>query len=674
MPFGFRRLATSRGFVHIRLLALFLAAAVSAIAMPLTAIAKEESEVPGAPHLLPDDTLLYVRVDNADEFRQSLRDSSIGRMLADPKLKPFAGDMYSTAAELFDRISSEVGVSLDELLAIPSGQVSAAMIPGNLPETDADAADQDQKQDESPEAIRRRIERKRRSQNALAGLFIVESGKQTDDMMAIVGRIEQRLLDAGYIRRNRTMDDVELVLLMPPRPGRPQIEYFQHQQTVVFGIGYRTAEAALEQWLGKSDAPTMADNARFANVMSRCVGAEDSRPQLTFFADPYHVAERLVKRGGAAALVWPLLEELGISKIQGIGGSTFSGGETFDDINHLHVLIDAPRDGFFGVLRPQTVDIVPPNWVPSDVTAYTTLQWDFAKTYENLNKILAVFQGDDPLPRLVEQPFLEATGIDIQQDVLSNLSGRYVSVTWLEQPVKLNSQITARGFELKDPEAAKAVIAKFREKRPQALSVETVAGSVIYTSTRSRRNVPAALRQPEPSMAILGDWLIVGDSRNFLTRMIQANSGSRGRLIEVSEFDLVASELGGKLDGEKPFMVSFVRGADYFRQLYELAKSNDSRQFLRSVGERNVVVKNFSDMLSRNELPPYEEFEKYFAPGGVFGYDEPTGIHFGSFNLKPAELVGRHRRVHGALPYGDIQADVTVGGRSCGFLLIAPVV
>ncbi|GAA5504751.1 hypothetical protein [Novipirellula caenicola] len=637
MPFGFRRFAAHGGFVNVRFLALFLTAVISTASMPLISSADEESKVPGAPHLLPADTLLYVRVDNADEFRQSLRDSSIGRMMADPKLKPFAGDIYNTAAELFDRISSEVGVSLDELLAIPSGQVSAAMIPGSLPENNSGVADPDSRQDESDEAIRRRIELKRRSQNALAGLFIVESGKQTDDMMAIVDRIEQRLLGAGYVRRDRRMDDVKLVVLTPPRPGRPQVEYFQHQQTVVFGIGYRTAESALEHWLDKSDTPTMADNARFANVMARCVGAEDSRPQLTFFADPYHVAERLVKRGGAAALVWPLLEELGISKIQGIGGSTFSGGETFDDINHLHVLIDAPRDGFFGVLRPQTVDIVPPNWVPSDVTAYTTLQWDFEKTYENLNKILAVFQGDDPLPRLVEQPFLEATGIDLQQDVLSNLSGRYVSVTWLEQPVKLNSQITARGFELKDPEAAKAVIAKFREKRPEAISVETVAGSVIYASTRSRRNMPASLRQPEPSMAILGNWLIVGDSRNFLTRMIQAHSGSRGRLIEVSEFDLVASELGGKLDGEKPFLVSFVRGSDYFRQLYELAKSNDSRQFLRRVGERNVVMKNFSDLLSRNELPPYEEFEKYFAPGGVFAYDEPTGIHIGSFNLKPQD-------------------------------------
>ncbi|TWU17697.1 hypothetical protein Pla52o_49120 [Novipirellula galeiformis] len=608
---------------------------LAVVANPTLGTAEEKAAIPGAPHLLPEDTLLYVRVDNAAEFRKSLQDSSIGRMLADPKLKPFAGDIYHTAAELFDSISSEVGVSLDELLAIPNGQVAAAMMPGNLSDGPANASGQDETQDDSDEAIRRRIARKRRQQNSLGGLFIIESGEQTKDMMAIVLRLEERLLQSGYVRRVSNVENVDLVRLIPARQGAPEVEYFESQQTVVLGIGHQTAENALQRWLGRSKDPSMADSANFANVISRCIGAEATRPQLTFYADPYHIVERLVKRGGAAALVWPLLEELGISKFRGVGGSSFAGGDVFDDISHFHVLIDSPRDGFFGVLRPETVDVVPPDWVPSDVTAYTTFKWDFSKAYENLDKILAKFQGEAPLQRIIEEPFLKATGLKIQEDILENLTGRYVSATWLEQPVKLNSQITARAFELKDPDAAKAVIARFRERKPEALSVETIAGAVVYSSTRTRRNVPEGLRQPEPSMAILGHWLITGDSRNFLTRIIQANAGSLPRLVAVSEFDLVASELGGKLDGEKPFMISFVRAADYLRQLYELAKSKDTRQFLRSAGERNVVAKNFSDLLQRNELPPYEEFEKYFAPGGVFAYDESTGIHFGSFNLKP---------------------------------------
>ncbi|TWU42813.1 DUF3352 domain-containing protein [Novipirellula artificiosorum] len=621
----------------LRFLAPLIAISVSVLtlAFPSDATAADEVVIPGSPHLLPEDTLLYLRIDNADESRVAMRESSVGRMLNDPKLRPFAGDIYTTAAELFTQISDEVGVTLDELLAIPRGQVAAAMMPGNPPDSDTDAAQsQEDEADESDAAIRRRIARKRREQYGLAGLFMVDAKENVGDLMAIIDRLEARMTGGGYVRRTSTIDKVELVRLLPPRPGRPEVEYFKKDGTVVFGIGHDTAAKALDHWLDRSEEASLSDNSNFGNVMSRCIGAEATRPQVTFYADPYRLVERLVKRGGAAALVWPILEDLGLKKIRGIGGSSFRGGETFEDINHLHVLIDTPRDGIFGVLRPETGDITAPDWVPSDVTAYSTVHWNFAKAYENLDQILALFQGEDPLKRLVEEPFEKATRMNFQEDIIDNLTGRYASATWLQPPVKLNSQVVAYAFELKDPEKAKSAIARFREFKPNAVKVETVAGSIVYSPPQPRRNLPQSFRQPEPGMTIVGNWIVLGDSDTFRERIIRAKQGGIPRLVEDSDFDLIVSELGGKLDGEKPFMVSFVRGADYLRLLYELAKSEDSRGFLRKAGEKNVVARNFSELLERNELPEYEAFEKYFAPGGVFGYNEPTGIHFGAFNLR----------------------------------------
>ena len=50
-----------------------------------------------------------------------------------------------------------------------------------------------------------------------------------------------------------------------------------------------------------SDEETFADRSDFGAIMSRCLGAEDTRPQMTFFVDPYHLIGRFVKRGGSAA-------------------------------------------------------------------------------------------------------------------------------------------------------------------------------------------------------------------------------------------------------------------------------------------------------------------------------------------------------------------------------------
>ena len=88
------------------------------------------------------------------------------------------------------------------------------------------------------------------------------------------------------------------------------------------------------------------------------------------------------------------------------------------------------------------------------------------------------------------------------------------------------------------------------------------------------------------------------------------------------------------MDGEKPFLISYLRGADYVRQMYDLAQSPDTRKFLRTRAKDDPVSGRIVDLIERDELPPFEEFELYFAPSGFFGYDEPNGIHFGMFTLR----------------------------------------
>jgi hypothetical protein len=600
---------------------------------------KEVDVIPGAPRLLPEDTYIYARLDNAQDLRDDFAGSSMGKMLNDPKMKPLASDIYSTFRDLFEQVSEQVGVTLDELLAIPHGQVAASLIPGQIPE-DNDNIQPEDESDESEQAIQRRLRRKRRAQNSFAGVFLVDAGENVDKLQAIVDKFEARLLDKdGYVRRVIEVHKTEVTRLLPPRTGRPEVEYFQRENVIVFGIGHRTAQDVLDQWEGESDLPSLADSANFTSVMSRCVGAESTRPQLTFYIDPYHIAQRIVARSGSmgAAMVWPMVQSLGFERFRGIGGSSFRGGEVFEDISHLHILIDPPRDGLLGVLRPETGDSTPPKWVPSDVTAYTSLYWDVDQTYENVGNILDNFQGADSLKRFVEEPMKKRTGVDVQGEFVDNVTGRIVRMTWIEPPARVNSQASVHGIELVDATEAKATIAKLREKFPNVMTAETIGGNVVYFFRQGRSRVPDGFRKPEPCIMVMGKWLIQSDSRKLIERVTRANSGVISGLLSVPDYELVSAELGGKLDGEKPFMVSFMRGADVLRQFYQIAGDEGTRKFFRKQSEKNPNAGRFADMLQRNEFPPFEEFEKYFAPSGVFAYDAPDGIHLGSFTLKADE-------------------------------------
>ena len=161
----------------------------------------QDKETPGAPRLLPSDTLAYLRLDSAERYREDFSASSVGQMLNDPSLKPLAGEVYQMAAELFEQVGAILEVSLDELLAIPQGQVAVAMMPGNLSDYQKElAAEEDD--DESPEAIRRRLARKRREQNSLAGLFLIEAGKNADTLLGLMDKLEQRVTTQGYLQRS----------------------------------------------------------------------------------------------------------------------------------------------------------------------------------------------------------------------------------------------------------------------------------------------------------------------------------------------------------------------------------------------------------------------------------------------------------------------------------------
>ena len=212
-----------------------------------TGLQAEEGETPGAPRLLPKDTLAYIRIDNVDDMRADMARSSMGRMMNDAKLKPFASEVYRTLAELFEQFGSQIGLSLDELLAIPTGQVAAAAMPANLSERDEELAEEEGDSD-SPEAIRRRIERKREQQNAISGIFILEAGKNLDNMMSLVDRLEEQMIQGGFVRRTSKVKGTTIVKILPPRQGPPEIEYFTKEDTLVFGIGHDTAGPEVLVW------------------------------------------------------------------------------------------------------------------------------------------------------------------------------------------------------------------------------------------------------------------------------------------------------------------------------------------------------------------------------------------------------------------------------------------
>ena len=623
------------------------------------------STLPGAPRLLPGETMIYVRIEDASQLREDMKESSVGRMMDDPKMRPMVSDVYNTVSGLFAQVGSRFGLTLDDLIAIPQGQVAFAVV--GLPESDvpqntpaaaqsAPASDASAPRDDSPEAIRKRLaERRQRRNPARLGLvMIIDTGDEDKSLDKILDQIEQQVERGGGVARSETIDGVDMRRWLDPDGKEVRMEYFRRGGATIIGIGGATATDALARWNGKAKSPSLSESSDFAAVMTRVVGASETRPQIQMFADPYRLLKRLVTQAGGVggALGWQIAEELGVNKIRGIGASSFHGGETFDDISHAHILLDPPRDGIFSVLRPKDGDTNPPAWVPDDVTSFTSIGWRADATYEGVGRILDRFQGEGALKRLVEEPYKTRVGGDFRKSVIDAIDDRVILIRWLQPPVRVNSNVSINAIKLKDPIAFQATIDELRKAFPTAAREETLAGRKLYlfggprgggqngggqNGNQGETPFPEGLRRPTPCAIVLDDWLLTSDSREFIERAIRTNDGAIPKLKSLPDYDVLASELGSQLDGEKPFMLSFVRSSEVLRQLYDLAKSDQTRSFLDTAGQNNPVVRTLSDLLKRNQLPPFDDFIKYFAPTGSFAYDEANGMHFGRYTLKPDE-------------------------------------
>lgn len=611
----------------------FLVAA--AIATGLSVSTCGAADRPSAPRLLPEETLAYVRVEDVNELKDSFGETALGRMLADEQLKPLAGDIYLVLDQLFEEASQFLGVSLEQLLDIPQGEVAFAVVPLEAPEPEA----KEGPKDSSPEAIRARINA-RRSRSPLGVIGIIDTAENVGNMRSIIQRVEDQALNGNIKRTVSTVSGTDVVTYQRSGSDSLPLSIAERDGVFILGLGFDLTADVLRRWDGEDKSSTLAQSTNFGNVMSHCVGAEETRPQITFYVDPFHLTEKLVKaNGGAAGLVWPILESLQLDKLQGIGGSTFSGGaDEFEGIVHIHVLLESPRDGVLAVVRPGEGDTQPESWVPSDVISYTTLHWNILKTYEGIGRIVGRFQSADFFETQVEKPFKDRTSIDLRADVLEQLTGRISIVRWNEPPMRLNSNCQIWALETEDIEKAQETLEKLAESFNNALKKESFAGTTMYLAGGPRNgNFPENIRRPEPTIAIIGNYIVGSDSRKAIEHLITTETGSGSRLLDSADYALIAGEISGKLDAEKPFLFSYLRSEEIFRQIYEMAKDPNNRQFLKNAGENNRFVGMLSEALEKNELPAFSAFSKYFAPSGGFAYDDPTGLHYATFTLKPFE-------------------------------------
>lgn len=569
---------------------------------------------PSAAELLPEKTIAVVRIADSRDLYERFEQTATGRMMKDPQLQPLVDELYGSAAEAFKSLDDKLQMTLDEIVAIPQGEISLALtgFDGGAP--------------------------------SLIGL--VDVGQQRAAAQKLLDRIAKALVEeSGATRGEETIGDVKVSTFDFGPQAR--VLWGERDGTVFFGTNPTAVKQLLARWDGKTDdaQPPLADNPNFSAVMKACRPARDEDVQLVWYADPITGLREAGKQFGGMQFVVAILPALGLDGLKGLGGSmAFSVGE-FDSISHLHVLLDEPRSGVIEALALDAGELTPEKWVPADVSNYITLHWDFAKTVGKVKSLLDSFQGEGAFSRLLKNGLSDNLGVDVESEILPALAGRVSYLTRIEEPGSIAGQGVLVAIEVKDGKSAGDVLDKLIARVPQGRASEkkSLGGWTYYEleplgrrlAQQAEQDGAAPPRIGKPAVGIVGHYLMLTDRVTLLEKVISTGRDtSLKTLADTLDFKVISSKVGRLAGDARPGMMSFERPEEGFRFLYNLATDPANRERLARQSGTNPLFKALNSALANHPLPPLEVLTKYLAPGGGLTVNDATGFHVTGFVLK----------------------------------------
>lgn len=575
---------------------------------------------PGSPELLPASTLAFVRVRNAREMVEKFQETSAGRMFQDEEIKPMVDHLYGSAEEAYGEVEERIGLSLNDLLSLPQGEISIALV---APE-------------EGPPAV----------------ALLFEAGENVDTALTLLNRGEERAAQDGIEKKTQKIGDVTLNLYEGVGPQNRTICQFEKDGVIGITSDLALAEVMLNIWAGKdTDIKTLADNDEFNTIMSKCKGSKDEPPQLAFYFDPIGIA-RTVSRGNLGAqTAMAILPALGLDGLKGIGGSMILAPEEFDSVVHMHVSLDNPRAGAIEAIAMESGDPTPEAWVPDDVVSYTTIYWDLEKTWDKSSTLYDSFTDEGRSAGEVERRISTPLGVDFIEDILMEIDGRATYITWIEPPARINSQTNFFAIRVKDRKSAKKTLDKLMSKYSDRFEERTYAGVSYYYDKeapdfeqRRRERIEErggdleqprlSIRRPEPCIGLMDDYIFASDSVGFMEHVINTKGRPKTSLANNLEYKAIASKIRRHSGTGKPGMVRFERPDAALKNLYDMAADDNTRSTLSGAAEGNRFFKALDGALTDNPLPEFSVMQKYFAPTGALVTNDDTGIHYMGFVLR----------------------------------------
>jgi hypothetical protein len=607
------------------------------------------AERPSAMKLFPEESVVFIRITNANDLGQKMQQTSFGRMFKDPQLQPFIENLYGKASELYaSEAEGKLGLSWDDLKKLPKGEVAFAVVA--------------------------------RPEKRPALLLLVDQGDEATVADKLVDKVLDIAQEKGGEFSTEKIGDVEVTVVRDRDRENRMFGVCQRENTIIVATDPNVIRGVLWHWdnPGKEDGGdvastgepksiaeataepkkdgdaatasddeskkeaaefvpgrTLSQNERFATILKSCRRPQDPPANVAFYVDPIELARNAGRGNTGLQFALGLFPALGIDGLMAAGGGVTYATDEYDNLSQFHLLLENPRAGVMLLPAFQAGDIAPQPFVPMAVETYIAWNYNTRATYDRLIELIETYRPKGSTAKFIQDKISDKLGIDFPTKVIDNLKGRFTWFIAYERPSRFRGQHHVVAAELADEASATESLKTVMDKFPE-LFEERQFGNVTYYAMMPKglKDMPEEERPATPFVGIMDGYFFIGTSCPGFEKCIAARDGTTERLTDSADYARTSAVIGRETTGTTPVMFSMSRMEESLRQWYDLLTSEKTRALIDENKEDNKFLQALADAMEQDKLPPFDVLLPYMSPGGGILYDTDTGYHGISFQLR----------------------------------------
>ena len=547
---------------------------------------------------LPATTFVLVKADNVAKLRSAFEHSQLGQLLADPAMKPLKDDISAKLEGANKKVKEKIGFSIGELLDLPQGGVSLAVLGRDDPKI------------------------------PVAGILSTDAGSNAAKVDDLLARLTKEAESDGNKVTTETFKGLKLTTIKSTKEedkDDPPLVWTKQGSVFHVATDAEVLKDLLSHPSGREES--LAANDNYAAVQKK-VGKD---AQVFWFLDISQVFKLLTQvgaQGGNAEQIVAQLQLTGLNGLKAIGGGLAFGVGDFDQLSKTFVYSPGPAQGILKIFSMPKVNLKPQPWVPATAASYQSVSWDLDNAYTAIDDLANQFAPGmlGNLEKQLAGPDGEA--ISFQKDIFGPLGDRITVVSDFKKPVTEKSQRVLFAVALDDARATQNTLSKILAKAKVSPRTREFQGTKIYDFDLSsipnpgNANIPAAI-----SLAIAKDNLFLSTEPTLLEQVLRSGGSS---LADSPEYQAVAKQFP-----DATSTLTYERPEESIRLLYDMVKKGELGKALENAKTPNGPdLSKVGEAIDPNKVPEFSVIAKYLSQGGGYGVMEEEGVTFTRFTLK----------------------------------------